>query len=376
MKVAVCGNNIYRGIRRGTAKSLIDLYLTVYCHVRPDWECVLLHRGRGVDDPFAGLANFRQEVFDTWGDRWHRWQRKALPRRAARIGADVLHCPANTGPEKSKVPVVLTIHDLIPLEPGLETPNSEAWSRRVGKAARAATRIITPSSYSRQRIVETFGLPADKVSVVYWAPNAAYVPVEDESILSAIRERYTGRCDGRYILAFSGNDRRKNATGILDAYARLSPDIRNEFELVMVGMPEAVRSRMLEQHGDTKAARTMQLHGFAPEEDMAGLISAATALCYPTLAEGFGLPVLDAFQCRTAVLAGNTTSVPEVAGDAALLVDPYDVDAVTAGLERLLTDEAFRTGLVERGARRAEQFTWRTTAEKTIAVFEEAAGRA
>ncbi len=369
IRIALDARTVYSSARRGTGKNLIDLYRTM-AQMRPGWEFVLVHRGKGKDDPFADLPAFKQEIVDTWGDRWHRWERKALPRAAARLRADVLHCPANTGPEKSRVPMVLTIHDLIPLEPGLEVADSSQWASRVGSAARAASRILTPSTYSKERIVEVFGVSADRIDVNFWAADAKYEQVEDAEVLAGIRRKYTGRAEQKYVLAFSGADKRKNGKRILEACSRLGADLREEYHLVVVGMPDPVRSRARDAWSDQPAWESMHLHGFAPEEDMSALISGAEVLCYPTLAEGFGLPVLDGFRCGTAVLAGNTTSVPEVAGDAALLADPYDVDAIAAGLERLLKDTELRDSLVRKGLARVEEFTWQATARRALDVFE------
>jgi glycosyltransferase involved in cell wall biosynthesis len=338
--------------------------------MRPGWEFVLVHRGKGKDDPFADLSAFKQEIIDAWGDRWHRWERKALPKAAVRLGADVLHCPANTGPEKSRVPMVLTIHDLIPLEPGLEVADSSQWASRVGSGARAASRILTPSTYSKERIVEVFGVSADRIDVNFWAADAKYEQVEDAEALAGIRRKYTGQAEQKYVLAFSGADKRKNGKRILEAHSRLSDRLRDEYHLVVVGMPDPVRSRARETWSGRPGWESMHLHGFAPEEDMSALISGAEVLCYPTLAEGFGLPVLDGFRCGTAVLAGNTTSVPEVAGDAAMLADPYDVDAIAACLEKLLNGQELRDSLVRKGLARVEEFTWQATARRAVDVFE------
>jgi len=269
-------------------------------------------------------------------------------------------------------PMVLTIHDLIPLETQFVTQESRAWGRNVAAAAQKARRILTPSAYSKGQIVETFKIDADKIVVNPWAPDSKYRKVTDTDRLRRVRARYGLGEDQAYVLSFSGNDPRKNTERIVRAYAGLPKGLREGYALLVVGTREPLLSDVRQVVSDLGVGETCILHGYAAEEDMAALLSGATALCYPSLSEGFGLPVVDAFVCETAVLTSNRTSLPEVAGDAAVLVEPEDEGAITEGLARLLEDDGLRRGLVEKGRQRLKAYTWDACAARACRTFEEA----
>jgi alpha-1,3-rhamnosyl/mannosyltransferase len=370
MLIAIDARTVYAATRRGIGKTLVALYREV-ARMRPGWGFVMFHRGQGNDDPFGDLPNVSNRKIEIKGDRLGLWSRWRLPWAVRRAKADLVHCPANRGPRRAGAPMVLTIHDVIPMAPELGEGRDGPWARSVGQAARAAAHIVTPSEYSKGRIVEAFGVPPERVTVNPWAADSKYHKVEDPAELARVRSAYGIADDQGWILAFSGRDPRKNARRIVQAYALLRPDLRNRYALVIIGLDGGLQNELQGLAERNGVCRGISLNQFAPEADIAPLLSGATALCYPSLSEGFGLPVLDAFACETAVLTSNVTSLPEVAGDAALLVDPRNVDAIAEGLEQLLADEALRGQMVARGIERVKDYTWEGCAERMCRVFEE-----
>jgi alpha-1,3-rhamnosyl/mannosyltransferase len=374
MRIAVDARQVYRPHRRGTGKNLIDLYETLAAR-RPGWSFTMIHRDDVPDPPLAGLPNVHRKRVDIpGGDRFNLWEQVRLPAAAWASGADVLHAPANTGPAVPLTRMVVTVHDLIPLEITPDSPDTHRWVRQVKTAARAARRVITPSEYSKGRIVEVLGVPADRVTVIPWAPDRRLRRVDDPAELDRVRAKYGLRTGERYVFGFGAADPRKNTARLIEAFAGLPAGVRAEFRLLLVGVqgPALADFRTLaEAHG---AADRVVVHGFADEADVPALLSGAAVLAFPSRSEGFGLPLLDAFVCRAAVLAGDRTSLPEVAGDAAVLVNPDDTEAVRDGLRRLLEDEALRAELIARGAERVTGYTWERVADAAAGVFEAAAG--
>jgi glycosyltransferase involved in cell wall biosynthesis len=368
MRIVVDARQVYRPDRRGIGKNLVDLYAALAAH-RPDWRFVLAH-DRTVPDPLAGFPNVERRQIDIPGHRFNLWEQVRLPAAAVGWGADVLHAPANTGPRAPLARMVVTIHDLIPLEIAPDAPATRRWLRRVRAAARAARHVVTPSRYSKGRICEVFGVPAGKVTVVPWAPAGNLRRVDDPVELDRVRGKYGLRPGEPYAFGFGAEDPRKNTARVIDAYAGLPEAVRRAFRLLLVGVQEPALSRFRERAGPGVA-----LHGFADEADLPALLSGAAALVFPSRSEGFGLPVLDAFRCGTPVLTADRTSLPEVAGGAAVLVDPDSTEAVRDGLCRLLTDEPLRRELATRGAERVAQFTWEKAAAAVAGVFEAVAGR-
>jgi len=364
---------VYQPVRRGTGKNLLDLYSTA-ARLRPDWRFVMFHRGQGNDDPFATFDNVEACAMDMPGDRWGLWQRLLLALTARTRKLDVLHCPANTAPRSPGRPMVLTIHDLIPLDPRFATEDADRWRRAVARAARTARRIIAPSEFTRENVINQLQVTSDKVVVNNWAPDRSCRKVTDGAQLLAARGRYGLAEDKPYVFGFGAADPRKNTAGILAAWALLPEAVRQSHQLLLVGIAETAMDAFVRQRRELDIEDSCILHGFADEADVAALLTAAEVLCYPSLSEGFGLPILDAFVCETAVLTSNTTSMPEVAGDAAVLVDPAEPASIAAGLAGLLTDAPARAALVARGRQRVASFTWEACAERLCAVVEAAAG--
>jgi glycosyltransferase involved in cell wall biosynthesis len=373
MRVAVDARTVYSAARRGTGKNLVDLYRCL-ARLHPDWEFVMLHqRGTAVDDPFAGEPNVKTNAFDVPGDRWRLWEQAGLPLAAKLMGASVLHSPANTAPALPLVPLVVTIHDLIPLEISPEAPETKRWSRNVQRAARAARRILTPSTFTKTELARQFRIPDDRIVVNPWAPDSSSRKVVDPAELARVREKYGVSAVREYVLGFGASDPRKNTYRIIEAWASLPPDVRSTLGLLLVGLQEPFLSQAREYARNLAPHAGWSLTGFAAEEDLPALISGAALLCYTSLSEGFGLPLLDAFVCGTPIVTSATTSLPEVAGSAAILVDPVDVRAISAAILSVGTNHELRSSLRAAGFARLELYSWERCAQTVAGVFRDAA---
>jgi len=368
MRIALDARTIFAANRRGTGKNLIDLYLYA-AKARPSWEFVMIHRDRHEPNPFEGIANIRQKTGEIIGDRWNVWLHVRLPLLARAINADVLHCPANVSPYLPMIPMILTVHDIIPMHCP-DRRYAKWWRKNVARGIKRARLVFTPSEFSRQQILNEFGDFADKIVVNHWAPDTGCRFIEDAAELTKIREKYALPAGRRFFLSFGARDGRKNTHRIIEAWKNLPAELRNEFSLLIVGLNKPAMQEFSVLLDDYRIRQSCILHGFAPEEDISALLSAADALCYVSLYEGFGLPILDAFTCRTPVLAGNATSLPEVAGDAAVFVDPQDTDAITHAMRRIMTDASLRESLVDRGLSQVKEFTWNRCVENYVTAVE------
>jgi glycosyltransferase involved in cell wall biosynthesis len=370
MIIAVDARTVFRENLRGTAKTLVDLYQQLAL-IRPTWSVILFHRGPKNQNPFSGLPNVEERCIEMRGDRWDLWQQVRLPLAARKARASVLHCPANFAPRWPLVPLVVTIHDLIPLETAFWDRDSPAWERCVSHAARIARKIITPSHFTKKRIVDTFRVPAGKVVVSHWAPDGRCVKIDDSERIAQAKRRYGLSPARPYFFGFAASDPRKNTRRILAAWSLLPENLRRECSLLLVGIQEPFLTAFRQESAAMRLDASVLLHGFADEADIGPLLSGSLGLCYPSLSEGFGLPILDAFFCDTPVLTSDRTSLPEVAGSAALLVNPEDAGSIAHGLERLLTEHGLRLELIARGRERARAFSWNACAESVCQVFEE-----
>lgn len=304
------------------------------------------------------------------------WEQRGFPQAGRQKGAEVLHIPYFATPFMQPVPTVVTIHDMIPLRlPVYKTSGPvRAYNTLVSRASRRAPLIITVSQYSKSDIRDMLGIPEERIRVVLEAAGPQFRPVKDAEALAAARERYT--LGARFLLYVGGFDDRKNLSLLIQAFARfLEKTQEPELQLMVAGDTARLGSPtypdwrpQAERLGIMARIRT----GVVADGDLPLLYSAAAAFVYPSLYEGFGLNPLEAMACGVPVICSNRTSLPEVVGTAALLVDPVEPEPLADAIERVLSDAELRATLQKRALAQAAQFSWERAASETHAVFEEA----
>jgi glycosyltransferase involved in cell wall biosynthesis len=289
----------------------------------------------------------------------------AIPFKLRRLGAELLHSPHYVRPLLCTIPSVVTIHDCIHLLFPQYLPNRMAYryARYVmGSAVEKSALVFTVSQASRADILRFYpATDPDKVRVVPNAidPELLLDPGEEER--DRVRERY--QIHGRFIL-FAGNVKpHKNLERLIRAFALVrAQGGRRDLRLVLIG-DDVSRYNSLRRTAEEVGVRPdVRFFGFVPHQTLAALYRMASAFAFPSLYEGFGLPPLEAMACGTPVLTSKISSLPEVAGDGALLVDPYSVEEIAEGLARLLDDEELRQSLVARGRARAASYSWERSA--------------
>lgn len=297
------------------------------------------------------------------------WMQTTLPGSIRRAAPDVCHFPNYLAPLSSPCPYVVTIHDMtLYITPRFHSFKKLVLDRTLlPHVARRAAGIVTVSNSAREDIVRHLRVPRDKVRVVMNAVSPTFRPVTDPARLSAVLHRYG--IDVPYILFVGTIEPRKNIARLVQAFARLK---RAGFphKLVLVGQPgwhfQPIYAE-IEQQGVT---RDVILTGYVPLEDLPVLYSGAECMAFPSLYEGFGLPVLEAMACGTPVVTSASSSLAEVAGDAALLVDPRSVEHITDALARVHDDPQLAGDLSTRGLARAARFTWENAARATLDLYE------
>jgi glycosyltransferase involved in cell wall biosynthesis len=297
-----------------------------------------------------------------------------FPFELRRRPVDLLHVQF-TAPPFAPCPVVSTIHDLA-FEHLPETFNRRSWMQMrltVRRTARTAAHIITPSEFSRRDLIETYNVAPARVTVTLEAAAPHFRPASAEAV-TAVKRRYG--IGGDYVLAVGSIQPRKNLVRLVRAYSdlRRSRSQANLPQLVLVGKRAWLYGETLRAVEQSGVATNVIFTGYVPERDLPALYTGALCFVYPSYFEGFGLPPLEAMSCGTPVIAGDRTSLPEVVGDAGMLVNPFDTDAIGAGLARLIDDEDLRATLRQRGLERAARFDWRDTARRTLQVYEQATG--
>jgi glycosyltransferase involved in cell wall biosynthesis len=308
------------------------------------------------------------------GKLW--WEQITLSRLCAAEHVDLLHSPYFASPLRTDVPTVVTVHDVIPLIlPDYGSAlHTRLYMRLVSAAARKAKAIITVSGASKKDIARVLGIPDNRIHVVYNAVDRGFHPVDDQRFLDGVRE--THGISGDFILYFGGFDIRKNVERIIRGYHLARESFARPCQLVIAGAMDLVGHPLYPDPrpliGELGLEGQALVIGRISEEEKPLLYSAATAFVFPSMYEGFGLPVLEAMACGTPVITSSVSSLPEVAGDAALLVEPSSTEAISLAMVRLMNDSALREELRGRGLRRVRQFDWEASAAMTLDIYRQA----
>jgi len=295
-------------------------------------------------------------------DRMH-YERRL--RSTCRAGAfDVFHETAHFPPVTLGVPVVYTFHDLSLMKHREKHPRERVWFSDLFFARRLphAAHIITVSHFIRNELIEELNVPPDMVTAIPLAQGVVHHQRPRDDITAMLDRRGWPR---EYILFVGTLEPRKNLALLIKALSMTKTDI----PLLLAGWAGWGDKPWLDEIGRLGLRNRVVLTGYADDETLACLYNGASALVYPSLYEGFGLPVLEAMACGCPVLCSNCSSLPEVAGDAAMLIDPHDPAALADSLDTVLHDSTLRQHLIEAGLQRSSMFSWNTTALKTLEIF-------
>ena len=286
---------------------------------------------------------------------------------------DVLFVPAHVLPLIHPRRSVVTVHDLgyLAYPEAHKTGDRRYldWSTRWN--ARRAKFVIADSAATQADLIRAYGVDERKIRVIHLGRDETLAPVPDAQVLAEVQARYG--ITAHYVLYVGTLQPRKNLARVIEAFARAAaaPAFAG-IQLVLAGKKGWLYDDLFAQVERMGLAGRVLFPGYVDDADLPALLSGALAFVFPSLYEGFGIPVLEAGACGVPVITSNTSSLPEVAGDAALLVDPHDVDAIAEAMTRLVTDAALRTELSRRGLANVQRFSWEKCARETLAVLLEA----
>jgi glycosyltransferase involved in cell wall biosynthesis len=300
------------------------------------------------------------------------WEQLLQPWVLRQIEADLVHGPVFVGPLLAFCPTVITIHDLSFFRfPDLFRPANRLYLKLVTRlSARRARRLIAVSSHAAAETTRLLGVPLERIDVVYHGVDPAFRPLPVEQI-AEFRQRQG--LPERFVLFVGTLEPRKNLTRLVEAFSRIRAD--ENVWLALVGARGWLCDDLFARIDALGIKDRIIFPGYVMNGELPLWYNAASLLAYPSVYEGFGLPVLEAQACGTPVITSEISSLPEAAGDGALMVDPYDVEALATGMGRLLGDTQLREELQARGRAHAARFSWPRTAADTAAVYRRALSR-
>ena len=337
-----------------------------------DTEYIVLCRPDDVESGDVLGRNFRMvpEPAPTYSIA----EQYRIPLSLARERVDLVHEPHYVLPPLVRCRSVVTIHDCIHLMFPQYLPSKLAYAYAKGSmwcASHQADRILTVSEASKRDILRFFTVSPDKVSVIYNAIDERFLTPANAERMELVRQRY--QLDHPFVLYVGNIKPHKNIERLIDAFGRARSQCPDGLKLIIIGdelskypgLRQSVHKHKLDKH--------VRFLGFQPTETLAAFYRLARAFAFPSLYEGFGLPPLEAMACGSPVVTSNVSSLPEVAGGAALLVDPYDADAIASGIVQAVTDETLRADLIRRGLERARSFSWPQSVKKIHEIYMEVA---
>jgi glycosyltransferase involved in cell wall biosynthesis len=298
------------------------------------------------------------------------WTHVRLGLELARRPPDVLFVPSHVLPLWTRPPAVVTVHDLGYLYFPEAHPARQRWylDWSTRHNVRTARIVLADSQATKDDLMAHYGVEETKIVVAHPGLDEALAPVEDESTIAAVKRCYGIRDD--YVIHIGTLQPRKNLARLIEAFGRLRA---GEVQLVLAGKKGWLYEDLFRQVRRLGLEDRVLFPGYVDQADKAALLSGALACVFPSLYEGFGFPALEAQTCETALICANGSSLPEVVGDGALLVDPLNVDHLSDAIQRVLSSRSLRADLIERGRSNRKRFSWRACAETVMRVLETAA---
>ncbi len=374
MKIGIEGQRLYRKKKHGMDMVALELIKNLQV-IDKENEYVIFVKPDEDNTCIPKADNFK--VIELGGGPYPTWEQFALPKAAAAAGCDILHCTSNTGPIKSKVPLVTILHDIIYLESISVFKKGGTWYQKLGNmyrrwvvppVARKSKRVSTVSNFEKDRIKNFMGLH-DNLVAIHNGVGEHFKEITDNEILDKAKKQY-GLPDN--FMFFLGNtDPKKNTPNTLKAFADFNKKSEVKYKLVMLDYEENALRKILSDIGCPEIREDIHLTGYVVNTDLPAIISQCKVFLYPSLRESFGIPILEGMACGAPVITSNTSSMPEIAGDAALIVDPHKSEEITMAIDKILGDDEYRKQLCVKGVERAKIFSWKNMAKEYLRLYEE-----
>jgi glycosyltransferase involved in cell wall biosynthesis len=311
-------------------------------------------------------------ILEIGGDFYPLWEQVTLLKAANELNLDMLHCTSNTAPIRCKIPLILTLHDIIFLEPRDKANKSfyqnMGWFYRrlvVPRILKKCKRIITVSNFEKNNIMSKLDLPQGKIAMIYNGYNEWFKPLDDTEQI------YKKYIDTSGYFFFLGNtDPKKNTERTLVAYSKYLEKSEVKRRLLMADLDKSFLSSIIERNHIENILPQIVMPGYIVNKDLPYIYNNAFAFLYTSLRESFGIPLLEAMACGTPVITSNTSSMPEIGGPEAILINPEDPDEIAEKMLQLEKDEALYQRQKKIGPIRAKCFSWQQTAEHLLDLYE------
>jgi glycosyltransferase involved in cell wall biosynthesis len=378
MIIGIEAQRLFRNKKHGMDMVALELIRNLQW-IDKENEYVLFIKPDSDDQVIKACTNFR--IVRLKGGFYPFWEQIALPKAAKAAGCRMLHCTSNTAPIFTSIPLIVTLHDIIYMESSYWKilKGTASWYQKIGNAYRKlfvpqvikkSNKIITVSNFEKKRIAQFFKIEDDeRLTAIYNGVSEYFMPVSDQGELSRVREKYG--LPAHFFFFLGNTDPKKNTKGTLLAFSDFLKKTNSNVQLVMLDYDRNELEKLLGEIGNKALISRINLTGYIVNTDLPAIYSLCEIFLYPSLRESFGIPMLEAMACGVPVITSNTSSMPEVAGDAALLIDPSQPEELTEAMIRLTTDQQLRADLVRKGIARAAKFSWKAMAMNVLDIYRE-----
>ncbi|MEI7662524.1 MAG: glycosyltransferase family 1 protein [Bacteroidota bacterium] len=378
MKIGIEGQRLFRQKKHGMDMVALELIRNLQ-QIDTENEYILFIKPDTDDSVLSETSNFR--IVKLEGGFYPYWEQIALPKAAMEAGCQILHCTSNTAPVNTTIPLVVTLHDIIYMESGYlkilrgsGSPYQKFGNvyRRmfVPRIVKKSRKIITVSHFEKNRIADFFGIRGDqRLTAVYNGVSEHLKPVTSQEELRRVKEKYN--LPDRFFFFLGNTDPKKNTKGTLKAYSDFVKQTGSDIRLVMLDYDLVELDKLLAEINDQPLISRIVLTGYVVNTDLPAIYGQCEVFLYPSLRESFGIPMLEAMACGVPVITSNTSSMPEVAGDAAFIIDPFKPEEITKALLLLTGNNELRAELIAKGFIQAAKFSWKSMAENVLKIYRE-----
>ena len=376
MIIGIEGQRLFRKKKHGMDMVALELIRNLqkidhkneyYIFVKPDED----------DSVLKETPNFK--IIKLEGGSYPAWEQIALPKAAKKYGCDILHCTSNTAPFMCDMPLVTILHDIIYMESSyLKILSSSATPYQkfgniyrklvVPRIVKQSEKVITVSHFEKNRIADFFGMKGNnKLDAIYNGVSAHFKVVNDANELKRVKDKYN--LPDKYFFSLGNTDPKKNTKGTLKAFSDFLKQSKLDYKLVMLDYDKSELKKILSEIGDPDLINSIVLTGYVVNTDLPSIYTQCSIFLYPSLRESFGIPMLEAMGCGVPVITSNTSSMPEIAEDAAHIIDPFKPEEITQGIIKILKDESYRNMLCEKGMERNKRFSWENMAKEYLQLY-------
>lgn len=377
MRIGIEAQRLFRNHKHGMDRvalelirnlQIIDTKNEYFIFVKPDEDNTVIKQ----------TENFK--IVEIPGGPYPLWEQFKLPRIAKLYNCDILHCTSNTAPYSKKTPLITTLHDIIYMEGSISkllTSKASLYQkfgnlyRRiiVSRVVKNSKRLITVSNFEKENITNFFKLENNNIQTVYNGVNKTFKVSIDANQISRVKTKY--KLPENYVLHIANKDPRKNTKKVLIAFKEYLKITNSTQKLLMLGCKKDDLKIMLKEIDAMDIYEHIILTGYVSDEDLPIIYQLSELFLFPSLREGFGIPIIEAMACGVPVITSNTSSMPEVAGNAAYLIDPNKTEEISQGILKIMADNTFKKQLIEKGLKRSKEFTWNNTALKVLKQYNE-----